>query len=104
MNIGEKIRRLRHEKGLSLDKLGVLSSTSKSYLCKLEDSSSQNPTMDKLIKISLALGVTSEYLANEDTELNNAILEKAFFRKFNNLSESNKQKVGQLIELWGKDT
>lgn len=102
MTLGEKIRNLRKEKGLSLDKLAEMTDTSKSYLWELENRNSRNPTKDKLIKISQALGVTTNYLTDEDSELDSAVLEKAFFRKFKSLDEDDQEKIKQIVDLWGK--
>lgn len=101
-SLGEKIRELRLKKGLSLEKLGELTDTSKSYIWELENRKSANPTADKLAKISYALGVTTDYLTNDEVKLSTNILQEAFFRKFKLLSESDQKKMVQLVDLWSK--
>jgi len=101
-SLGEKIRELRLKKGLSLEKLGELTDTSKSYIWELENRKSANPTADKLAKISHALGVTTDYLTNDEAKLSTNILQEAFFRKFKLLNESDQKKMVQLVDLWSK--
>jgi transcriptional regulator with XRE-family HTH domain len=100
--LGNKIKTLRKQKGLSLEKLGELTETSKSYIWELENRNSCNPTADKLAKISQALGVTTDYLTNDNAELSGDVMQEAFFRKFNALTESDKKKIEQIIDLWSK--
>lgn len=101
-SLGAKIKALRQQKGLSLEKLGELTESSKSYIWELENRSSCNPTTDKLAKISQALGVTCDYLSNDNAELSSDILQKAFFRKFSQLDADDKKKIEQIIDLWAK--
>lgn len=100
--LGKKIRTLRKQKGLSLEKLGELSETSKSYIWELENRDSTNPTADKLAKISQALGVTTDYLTNDNAELSTDVLQEALFRKFAQLDKSDQKKIEQIIDLWSK--
>lgn len=100
--LGKKIRKLRKEKGLSLNKLAEMTHTSKSYLWELENINSRNPTKDKLVKISQALDVTIDYLIDDESNLNNTMLEKAFFKKFKKLSTQNRKKIEQIIDLWSR--
>lgn len=100
--LGEKIKRLRKEKGYSLEKLAEMADTSKSYVWELENRDSSNPAAEKLKKIADALGVTVDYLTNDTTDLSSEILKEAFFRKFNSLSQDDKDKIEQIIEIWSK--
>ena len=84
--LGTKIRRLRKEKGLSLDQLATLAETSKSYLWELENRETANPTMDKVAKIADKLGVTAEFLLNDDAaEPSESDADQVFFRKYKKL-------------------
>ena len=58
MKLGQKIRQLREEKGLSLNGLAEEASISKAYLSQLENDVSKQPSADILLKIASALGVT----------------------------------------------
>jgi transcriptional regulator with XRE-family HTH domain len=98
--LGLKIHKHRKEKGFSLEKLAEISRVSKSHIWELENTFKRNPTIDKLARISDALGVTTVYLIG-DAELTDEVLEKAFFEKFNKLNYRDKKRIEQLIGLWG---
>ena len=57
MKIGEAIREIRKEKGLSQQELANLSNISQTYLSQLEVGDRFRPTLDILLKISKALEV-----------------------------------------------
>lgn len=58
MELGQKIRQLREEKGLSLNGLAEEASISKAYLSQLENDVSKQPSAEILLKIASALGIT----------------------------------------------
>lgn len=58
MKLGQKIRQLREEMGLSLNGLAEAASISKAYLSRLENDVSQQPSAEILLKIASALGIT----------------------------------------------
>jgi len=62
-NLGEKIRKLRKEKGFTLDKLAELTESSKSYIWELENKNPPRPSAEKLAKIADKLGTTIEFLS-----------------------------------------
>jgi transcriptional regulator with XRE-family HTH domain len=95
--IGGKIRHLRKMRGFSMERLGSLSNTSKSYIWDLENYPS-NITVQKLEAISIALGVTPEYIMGRE-ELSDEILHEAFFNKFKKLSKENKEKVIKIMGI-----
>ncbi len=100
MSISLKIKRLRNEKGYSLNYLGLLSETSVSYLWAIENRRCLNPSADKLVKISCALGVTIGYLTEDNEELCNSMTKKDFFMKFNKLSEIDKKRIKAIVDAW----
>lgn len=55
--VGDKIKRIRESKNISLRKLAFKSQVSPSYLCYLENGLSKNPSIDVVIKIAQALEV-----------------------------------------------
>lgn len=98
--LGEKIRKLRQEKRLSLDQLAALAETSKSYLWELENRDTANPTLDKVKKIAGVLGVTSEYLLdNGETVPSDEVVDRAFFRKYQQMSPETKQKLRDILKV-----
>ncbi len=58
MKLGQKIRQLREEKGLSLNGLAEEAGISKAYLSQLENDVSKQPSAEILLKIASALGIT----------------------------------------------
>ncbi len=58
MNLSQKIRQLREEKGFSLNKLAEMAEISKAYLSQLENNVSKQPSAEILFKIASALGTT----------------------------------------------
>lgn len=97
--LGEKIHRLRTEKGYSLDKLAELTETSKSYLWDLENREPQRPSADKINKIAAALEVTPEYLLEErDIAPDEKVADDAFFRKFRQLDPKVKKQLRKIMD------
>lgn len=103
LTLREKLKQLRAEKDYSLDELARLSGSSKSYLWELENRDERKPSAEKLIDIARVLGVTTEYLLDENAELDDAQLKEVFFRKFNRLDADEKRKIEDIIDLWGKE-
>jgi transcriptional regulator with XRE-family HTH domain len=100
--VGDKIHKLRKQKGLTLERLGELSDSSKSYIWELENKRPPRPSADKIAKIAAVLGVTADFLVDEREEKPDASVEDAnFFRKFRNLDPSTKDRIRTLVDLWG---
>jgi transcriptional regulator with XRE-family HTH domain len=57
MNISDNLKRLRAEKGYSLEKVARLSELSLNTVVKIENGANKNPTIDTLSKIATALEV-----------------------------------------------
>ena len=102
--LGEKIRRLRKEKGYTLDQLGALTNSSKSYIWELENKNPPRPSADKIAKIAAALGVTSDYLVDtSESAPGPDVIDEAFFRKYRSMDPATKEKIRQIVELWSGD-
>ena len=97
----EKLKKLRTDKGFSLDELARLSGASKSYLWELENRD-RRPSAEKLSDIARVLSVTTEYLLDEKANFDDAQVAETFFRKFNRLEDEDKAKIVQMMEMWGK--
>ena len=101
--LGEKIHRLRKEKGYTLEKLGELTESSKSYIWELENKNPPRPSADKIAKIAAALGVTSDYLLDTRELLPDPdVVDQAFFRKYQNMDPNTKERIRQMVEVWGR--
>jgi transcriptional regulator with XRE-family HTH domain len=102
--LGDKIRTLRKQKGLSLDQLATLTDSSKSYMWELENKDDPKPSAEKIGKIAAVLEVTTECLlsASETTPDEN-VLDEAFFRKYKSMSEPDKKKIRKVLDAWDDD-
>jgi transcriptional regulator with XRE-family HTH domain len=102
--LGEKIRRLRKEKGYTLDKLAELSGSSKSYVWELENKDPPRPSAEKVARIAQVLGVTSDYLFdNSSVPPDAAVLDEAFYRQYRRLPAGTKDKIRDLVDIWSKE-
>ena len=102
--LGGKIKKLRNDKGLTLDKLAELSESSKSYVWELENKEPPRPSAEKLSKIASALGVTIEYLMDRESRVTEAdAIGEMFFRKYQNMDQDVKDKVRKMVDLWDDD-
>ena len=102
--LGEKIKTLRKERGLTLEQLGEMTESSKSYIWALENKKPPRPSAGKISRIAEALGVSTEYLLNEELSTpSDELLDHAYFRKLQNLPPDTKQKIKDLIDMWGKE-
>jgi transcriptional regulator with XRE-family HTH domain len=103
--LGDKIRRLRKEKGFSLDKLAELSDSSKSYIWELENKNPPRPSADKLAKIADQLDTTIEYLMDEGESLSSEDAADAkFYRQYRQMDEATRAKIRKMVKLWGEDS
>lgn len=62
MSIANNVKKIRAEKGYSLEKVARLADLSLSTVVKVEDGTNQNPTIDTLSKIAKALDVAVDDL------------------------------------------
>lgn len=73
MHIGERIKRLRTNRGLTQTALAERSGVPQSLISRLEGKTRDNPSADVLRRLAKALGCTTDYLVGmyeeEDTEL-----------------------------------
>ena len=93
MTIGENIRRIRQERGLTQRQLGEMVGASEAYI-RAYESGRRNPKPSSLEKIADALSVNPEVLANSDFDGIKAI--HRLFQIF-------RQYDGQLFEYQDKD-
>lgn len=102
--VGAKIRQLRKEHKVSLERLAELTDTSKSYLWELENRDIVNPSAEKLVRIAEALKVRTEYLMDDKlTEVEPNEADEAFYRKYRGLHTSTKKKLNRFLEMLEED-
>lgn len=101
-SVGDKIKSLRKQKGLTLEQLGDLTSSSKSYIWALENKNPPRPSADKIQRIADALGVTPAFLLNQEacTSPEEEVLDQAFFRKFQKMDKNAKHAIRKMVENW----
>ncbi|OBR66495.1 hypothetical protein A7K91_03355 [Paenibacillus oryzae] len=75
-NIGENIRLLRLQKGMSQEQLALHSSINISYLGQIERGEKNNCTINTLEKIATGLDCSFNTLFSGETHLNNRVNEK----------------------------
>jgi len=101
--LGEKLRDLRKERGLTLDKLAEMANLSKSYLWELENRESQRPSAEKLTGLADALGVAATYFLEEDVRApEERHLDEAFFRNYQKLEPDAKEQLRKILNTFKK--
>ncbi|MBL1456499.1 MAG: helix-turn-helix transcriptional regulator [Methylophaga sp.] len=102
--LGAKIRELRTKKRYTLEKLADLTDSSKSYIWELENKAPPRPSAEKISKIAEQLGVTIEYLLDDQA---NITVENAadvrFYRKYQQMDDKTKAKIRSFVDLWDED-
>ena len=100
ISLGQKVRELRKEKGMTLDELAQATESSKSYIWDLENRDKARPSAEKTERIAAALGVTAQYLIDESMESPTAsVSDEAFFRKYQALDTATKEKLEQILKV-----
>jgi transcriptional regulator with XRE-family HTH domain len=100
---GTRLRGLRREQKLSLDKLATLASSSKSYLWELENRDVPLPSGEKLAAMAAALGTTVDALIHGTMDPKGGeVKDIAFFRQFQGLDEPSKEKLRDIVNMWSK--
>ena len=99
--LGEKIQKLRKEQGLTLEQLADRTESSKSYIWALENKSPPRPSAEKLSRIATELGVTMEYLLDQEQKITEIdATDEMFFRKYRQMDPEVKNKIRRTVELW----
>lgn len=102
--LGDKIRRLRKEKKLTLDELAKQTDSSKGYIWELENRDTRKPSAEKLMKIADVLDVTTEFLLNENRlEPDTNEMQAALYRNFEKLEPEDKERVMRMVKDWSKN-
>lgn len=102
--LGEKIQRLRKEKGLTLDKLAALTESSKSYIWELENKNPPRPSAEKLARIANQLEVSIDYLLDDqDTITEEEAVDARFYREYRKMTPDTRKKIREMAKLIGKE-
>lgn len=101
--IGVKIKKLRQDKKYTLDKLAELSGSSKSYIWEIENKAPPRTSAEKLSKLAEQLGVTLDYLLDENSEITKEdAIDKMFYRKYRSMNSETKEKIRKIVDLWNE--
>ncbi|MCY8937866.1 helix-turn-helix domain-containing protein [Peribacillus frigoritolerans] len=95
MNLGEKLRALRLENGISTTQLELLSGISQSNISKIERNI-QSPSVDTLLKITEALGTSLIDLFDISEELPSDLVNLVNTAK--KLTPQQRKKVTEMIQ------
>jgi transcriptional regulator with XRE-family HTH domain len=102
--LGEKIYRLRKQKGYTLDKLAELTDSSKSYIWELENKKPPRPSAEKLTRIAHHLDTTVEYLLDQNETISTEdAADTKFYRQYRKMDSATKAKIRQMVKLWGEE-
>lgn len=97
--LGNKIRKLRKAKGLTLDELAEATGSSKSYIWELENKDGVNPSGEKLFLLAKELNTNVEFLIDDNKrEQSNEDIRTTFFRRYESLSPDKKQALDAFLK------
>jgi transcriptional regulator with XRE-family HTH domain len=102
--LGHKIKARRKQLGMTLEQLAAKTGCSKSYIWELENKDAPHPSAEKIFAIAKALGVTPEFLLEKTkTEADEAILDEAFFRKYQRMPVETKRRLRRILDAWDEE-
>lgn len=103
-SLGAKIREERKKKQYTLEKLAELTDSSKSYIWELENKAPPRPSAEKISKIAERLGVTVEYLLDDQEKITvGDAADARFYRKYRQMNDKTKAKIRSFVDLWDED-
>lgn len=102
--LGEKIRTERKKLKLTLDGLAEKTGASKSYIWELENRPVVRPSAEKISKIAQVLGVTVEFLIDDEKqEASESDLDQAFFRRIGRLNATKRSQLEKFLNAIDED-
>lgn len=89
---------MRKKAGLTLEQFAEQIGASKSSVWELENKEKARPSADRVNEVARVLGVTPEFLMNDDVaEPSIAVADEAFFRKYQSLDNGVKQQLQDIL-------
>ncbi len=102
--LGEKIKKLRKDKKLTLEELGIKAESSKSYIWELENKDPPRPSADKLQKIADALETTVAFLVDpSETDATPDVMDEAFYRQYRKQPQEVKDRIKDIMKVLSKE-
>lgn len=100
-NIGEKVRALRKERGLTQEKLAEMAEISINYLSKIENNKIRNVGVVITVRLAKALGVTSGYLMGQENM--DQMLDEEILGRLSECTQADKKKILKIIDILQED-
>lgn len=101
--LGDKLKRLRKDKGFTLESLAKVADVSKSYLWELENREVKSPSAQRLTSIAEQLDVSLEYFLEDDVrQPKEKHIDDAFFRGYKNLETTEKEQLRKILNTFKK--
>lgn len=100
MALGEKLKKLRKEKGWSQQEVSSRLGVHQKHLSRYENNASK-PSLDMLRKLGEIFNVSVDFLIDEGASAEPAIRDKelqTYFEKVDNLDEENKKVIKAVID------
>jgi len=97
---GEHLRRLRKDKGMTMEGLAQAAGISKSYVWELENRPAQRPSAQVLHALATVLGATVQDLLGEPAPFEGGPEDIAFFREYLGLSDADKERYRKMLDLF----
>ena len=99
-SVGERIRRLRKLRGLTIERLAGLTQSSMGYISELENNPGRSPSLKKLRVFAQALQVDEEALLRDAKNDGIAKEDKEFFTRFAGLPKETKRIFVELMKWY----
>ena len=101
--LGAKIKELRKQKGLTLERVAEKIGSGKSYIWEIENKGVKRPSAEKLAAIAKELDVTTDYLIDDtQTEVTDDLEKEVLYRKLGQLEKDDRDKIMDMIDAWSK--
>lgn len=97
-NLGEKIRETRLKRGFTQDKLAEMVDISTNFMSLIENG--RNMSVETLVKIADALGVTVDYLLCDTLDMQSDVLSMQIFESISDLNDSEKMYFLSMIRQY----
>lgn len=98
IDLGRRIREERRKLNLTQEKLSETIDVSTTYIGQIERGE-RCPTLDTLLKLSNALGVSIDYLLHESLDTTSNTLSDLWVQMTRDLSDSDKEMIIEVVKV-----
>ena len=97
--LSKKIKQAREKKKLTLEQLAKEVGSSRGYIWQIEKDPQKKPSFDIIVNIAKALGLSLDYLANQDEfKMSEDQKNKIFMKDYNRLDGGSKKIIEELVK------